>query len=314
MLDKLQWASGFSDGVQWPWPIAVYLVLAGISGGAVIVAMMIRYYKKQKEITPIYKAASVVSFVTISCGMLFLVADLHRPLYFWKILIYYNPTSVMSLGVIGISAFIPLTMLLTIFSFEELIRKKLPIVSPILDKIKPFKSQIEIAAFVFAVIVCAYTGFLISVLVRFPILNTAILPALFVASGLSAGTAATAMAAKAFFKEDIHSPDMSILHKIEWPVLASEVLLLFMLIMGLVFGYEAHHKALNAFIDTTWGVLFWLGIVGIGFVGPVPINFFFNKKLGETTVLYLSGLCSIIGVLFLRIFILYAGQSFSIWS
>ena len=32
---------GLTQGISWPWPIAVYLFLAGISGGAVAVAIML---------------------------------------------------------------------------------------------------------------------------------------------------------------------------------------------------------------------------------------------------------------------------------
>ena len=95
---------GLSQGIAWPWPIAVYLFLAGISGGAVAVALMLNRYRNQvAENTPVLKAATLVGFVTIVLGMICLVADLTNPLVFWRILIYYNLTSVMSLGVIAVS-------------------------------------------------------------------------------------------------------------------------------------------------------------------------------------------------------------------
>ena len=43
----LDFSIGLTEGVAWPWPIAVYLFLAGISGGAVAVAIMLNLYKKQ---------------------------------------------------------------------------------------------------------------------------------------------------------------------------------------------------------------------------------------------------------------------------
>ena len=87
---------GLTQGISWPWPIAVYLFLAGISGGAVAVAIMLNLYKKQTaQNTPILKAASLIGAVTIILGMVCLVADLTNPLWFWRILVYYNLTSVM---------------------------------------------------------------------------------------------------------------------------------------------------------------------------------------------------------------------------
>ena len=82
---------GLTQGISWPWPIAVYLFLAGISGGAVAVAIMLNLYKKQTaQNTPILKAASLIGAVTIILGMVCLVADLTNPLWFWRILVYLS--------------------------------------------------------------------------------------------------------------------------------------------------------------------------------------------------------------------------------
>ena len=37
----MNFAIGLSQGIAWPWPIAVYLFLAGISGGAVAAAVIL---------------------------------------------------------------------------------------------------------------------------------------------------------------------------------------------------------------------------------------------------------------------------------
>ena len=111
---------GLSQGIAWPWPIAVYLFLAGISGGAVAVALMLNRYRNQvAENTPVLKAATLVGFVTIVLGMICLVADLTNPLVFWRILIYYNLTSVMSLGVIALLFYIPLVFVLMLVAFRK---------------------------------------------------------------------------------------------------------------------------------------------------------------------------------------------------
>jgi len=36
----------FSNGIEWHWPIALYLLLAGMSGGALVVSLLIKFYKK----------------------------------------------------------------------------------------------------------------------------------------------------------------------------------------------------------------------------------------------------------------------------
>ena len=36
MDGAINFTMGLSEGIAWPWPIAVYLFLAGISGGAAV--------------------------------------------------------------------------------------------------------------------------------------------------------------------------------------------------------------------------------------------------------------------------------------
>ena len=53
MEQVIDFTIGFSENVAWPWPIAVYLFLAGISGGAFAAAALVRIFRKQTQITPL---------------------------------------------------------------------------------------------------------------------------------------------------------------------------------------------------------------------------------------------------------------------
>ncbi|RTR40412.1 nitrite reductase [Shewanella canadensis] len=315
MDGSIEFTMGLSQGIAWPWPIAVYLFFAGISGGALSVALFIRFYKQQTENTAFLKAASLMSLVTISLGMLCLVLDLTNPLFFWRILVFYNLNSVMSIGVIALSAYIPLVALVTLFALEDEIRKfpALCFLLPVIAKLRGIRAPSEKVVLLLALSVCAYTGFLISALIRFPIINTSVLPALFVASGLSAGAAAAKMLAVGLFKEDLHSSDMKVLHGIEWPIMAAEILFIFMLAMSLFTGNAGMQSAFTAFHSGTWASVFWIGIVGIGFVGPLLLNFATSKAFSHSAkALYMSGMCAVVGMMCLRLFIIYAGQNHGI--
>ena len=65
----LDFTIGLTEGVAWPWPIAVYLFLAGISGGAVAVAICVNLFRGVHLNTPIMKAATLIGFITIVLGM-----------------------------------------------------------------------------------------------------------------------------------------------------------------------------------------------------------------------------------------------------
>ena len=213
MDGAINFTIGLSEGIAWPWPIAVYLFLAGISGGAVAVALMLNFFRHKTETTPIIKSASIIGLATILLGMLCLVLDLTNPLYFWRILVYYNPTSVMSIGVMLLLFYIPLVAVLMVMSFADTFSKwpLLGWVKPVCDRLEKFRVWINAVVMVLAIAICAYTGFLISALIRFPLINTAVLPALFVASGISAGMAVTKILAACCFGAREEDPDMHVM-------------------------------------------------------------------------------------------------------
>ena len=308
MEQVIDFTIGFSENVAWPWPIAVYLFLAGISGGAFAAAALVRIFRKQTQITPLFQAASFIALVTILLGMICLVFDLTKPLDFWKILIFYNLTSVMSVGVMALLVFIPTMFLVTLVSFYEFESVKrlvdgIPCGAALLSVLRKILPVLTWIGLVFALTVCAYTGFLISALVRFPLINTAVLPALFVASGLSAGIACNQLGA-VLLGESHENHDVHVLHVAEWPVMVAEALCIFMIAFALMTGIESAQMAAKAFVDGFWATEFWIGVVGVGFVLPVLLAFF--KKSFGTVVL--SALCSVVGMMCLRFFILYAGQ------
>lgn len=271
----IDFTTGLSGSVAWPWPIAVYLFLAGISGGAVALAITINLYKGTHADNPQMKAATMIGLVTILLGMVCLVLDLTDPFNFWRILIFYNPTSVMSIGVAAVLFYIPLLFVLTLLVFRDL---------PILKFLKPL------------------TGFLISALIRFPLINTAVLPALFVASGFSAGCAAIRLFAICFGAKREDS-SMHILHVAEYPIILVEAMCIFMIAVSLITGTEVAKIAFTAFTTRVWAWVFWLGAIFVGMIVPITLSFF-----RSAACFYLSCISAIAGMMCLRLFILYAGQ------
>lgn len=261
------------------------------------------------------KAASLIGFVTIVLGMICLVLDLTNPLFFWRILVYYNPTSVMSIGVMALLFYIPLVFVLMLVSLRQEITSIgcLKWLDPTIGFLAKFRVALDWIVLILAIAICAYTGFLISALIRFPLINTAVLPALFVASGFSAGCAATKVLAAWLFGADRHGEDLHALHAAEWPIMAVEAMCLLMIIIALVSGNEAAKAAASAFCFGLWAQVFWIGAVGIGFIVPLVLSFFGSRNFRDSAaVFYTSGLAAICGMMCLRLFIIYAGQINSI--
>ncbi len=94
-------------------------VLSRYFGGAVAVAITVNLFRGVHPNTPIMKAATLIGFITIVLGMICLVLDLTNPLFFWRILVYYNPTSVMSIGVMALLFYIPLVFVLMCVALQQ---------------------------------------------------------------------------------------------------------------------------------------------------------------------------------------------------
>lgn len=303
---ELDFTIGLTEGISWPWPIAVYLFLAGISGGAVAAVLMLNLYRRQTQVnTPALKAASLIGASTILLGMVCLVLDLTNPFNFWRILIHYNVTSVMSLGVMALLVYIPAVCLLMLVAFRDRLSTfGLGFLDPLVGGLDARRHGLSWLTLIMALTICAYTGFLISALIRFPLINQAVLPALFVASGLSAGMAATKVMAVGCFGDHVESGDQHLMHGAEWPVMAAEAFCLFMIAVSLVNGNAAAQDAVIAFTDGVWATEFWVGVIGVGFI--LPLLFGLMKQ--SRAAFYMGALASVVGMMCLRLFILYAGQ------
>lgn len=303
---ELDFTIGLTEGISWPWPIAVYLFLAGISGGAVAAVLMLNLYRRQTQVnTPALKAASLIGASTILLGMVCLVLDLTNPFNFWRILIHYNVTSVMSLGVMALLVYIPAVCLLMLVAFRDRLSTfGLGFLDPLVGGLDARRHGLSWLTLIMALTICAYTGFLISALIRFPLINQAVLPALFVASGLSAGMAATKVMAVGCFGDHVESGDQHLIHGAEWPVMAAEAFCLFMIAVSLVNGNAAAQGAVIAFTDGVWATEFWVGVIGVGFI--LPLLFGLMKQ--SRAAFYMGALASVVGMMCLRLFILYAGQ------
>lgn len=309
------------DSLVWDWIIAVYLFLAGMSAGAVMIALYLR--RKVIEGDPanngILKAMAWLAPFGIISGLTILIFHLTKPLEFWKIMIYYNPSSVMSMGVIlfqvyMIVLFVWIGVLFRhpIINFCEgkLPGKLLDFVDGVLIKSSRFNNSIELFLGFLAIVLAAYTGFLLSALKTYPMLNNPVLPILFLFSSLSSGAAACLMFGILVFKESATSPSVTWVHSFERPVVMFELFVLVTFFTGLIFsGGQNEAAAWNAIGGGFWSNWFWFGVVLIGMVLPLTLNAVTPKETRHNGgYIFIVTTLSLVGVLMLRTFILYAGQ------
>ncbi|WP_372882697.1 cytochrome c nitrite reductase subunit NrfD [Psychromonas sp.] len=324
MRESLQHAFHF-DSLVWHWPIAIYLFVLGISSGAMCLALLVKWKlpaSQQAAKNPLIIAAAILVPSMIIFGLLILIFDLTKPLHFWKVIVYQfaNPASVMGRGVTLFIAYQVATFAWIAWVFKEELHRllqrfmpwvlKIPGIFRLWDFIGKVEKQLEFVIVILALLLGVYTGFLLSALTAYPLLNQPVLPLLFLASGLSSGIAATILLATTFFSAHANTPGMALSHRLEPPVICSELLLLVILIIGMKFGGEMDKVAIAAAISGGfWANLFWIGVIAIGIILPLLMNQIAPLRVKHRKAFILSSaILTLAGVMFLRMFILYAGQ------
>ena len=308
-----------TPNLVWDSTIAIYLFLLGISSGAVQLAIAYRNSFKIEKPSEnwMIRSAAILGTIPTLIGLTLLVFHLTKPWTFWKLMFNYNGTSVMSMGVMLFQAYMAVLVVWIAIMFKDwlavLINSYLPMFKFVLPWIDFAESKllkpIEFVLFTFAAVLGAYTGFLLSALISYPMLNNPVLPALFLASGTSSGIAATFLMILIVGKLSGDSKEIHFIHKFEVPIMVTELGLLVAFFVGLHFGGVDKQLALHNALTGTWGMVFWVGVFLIGILIPLIANLF-----GSHTVKYspkfiiLVSIFDLIGVFCLRFFILYAGQ------
>jgi protein NrfD len=256
----------------------------------------------------------------VSMGIL--ITHLTKPLTFWKLMFNYNLDSVMSIGVIMFQVYTAILFVwLAIIFYEPLedfilnfwggkLRGLHGLFQWAMNLIRRFEISIELVLGIIAVALGVYTGFLLSALKTYPMLDNPWLPVLFLFSGISSGVAGTLLLGVTLFKEEPSGPAVHWMHTIEKPLIFGELL-----ILGVFFGWlildggRSEVAALAAIAGGFWAMVFWVGVVGLGLLTPLALQTITPHGIQHSTgfVVVLTS-CSLLGVVALRYFVLYAGQ------
>ncbi|HHV7082729.1 TPA: cytochrome c nitrite reductase subunit NrfD, partial [Haemophilus influenzae] len=306
-----------TPNLVWDYTIAIYLFLLGISSGAVQLAIAYKRSNKLENLSQnwIIRSGVILGSVPTLIGLTLLIFHLTRPWTFWKLMFNYQFNSVMSMGVMLFQIYMLFLVIWGVVIFkkeiEALINRfmpKLQFVMKLIGIAERITSPVEVILFILAAVLGAYTGFLLSALISYPMLNNPVLPALFLASGTSSGIAATFLIILIAGKLKGDSHESHFIHKFEVPIMVTELGLIVCFFVGLHFGGGQKTVALHNALSGFWGAIFWVGVLIIGILIPLIANMFVNDRLKyNRNFIILVSIFDLIGVFCLRFFILYAG-------
>lgn len=298
----------------WDWRVAVYLFLGGMSGGLMSMSA-INYIRSKKG--PVDSSCSwqipIIAPILLTIGLIFLNLDLSRPFNAFWFYLAFNPVSPMSWGAWLVLVIFPLMILYALAALPNTVKAKMKNTGlrGFADKMQPHLLKLAKANFLAGILLAVYTGILLSSLVARPLWNSAILPMLFLCSGMSAGAAVMIIVAKTketklfFTKVDI------------WLIIA-ELLILLLFFYGHYTGDAAHRHAIMPFFSKSHEFFpYFLSIVIIGVCLPLAIVLKFLEVTGEHTeelttsgllMMNASAVLVLIGSAVIRFAMVYAGQ------
>ena len=288
----------------WGSMIYLYLWLAGIGGGAYFSAFLIDRFTGGAN-KALLRLATYIAFPLVSVGVLLLIIDLGMINRFWELLTRFYVVTPMSLGTWFLVAFVGINALL--IALWWLRGRRSP------TAFSRIESLLSWAGLVFAALVMTYTGVLLAVSNQSLWAGTVILPALFVASATSTGLAATIIAAIVSRAKPVSRQFLLRLSEADAIVIVLEIVALVGLMIWLAASsFEGASQALAVITAGGLAIPLWLGVVVIGLLIPVALEFWGWGKSAETKRLWplivTSSALVLIGGLILRAVIVIGGQ------
>jgi formate-dependent nitrite reductase membrane component NrfD len=283
----------------WGWLIISYLFLAGAGSGAFLAAVACDLLAPDWS-KALARAGSIASGPLVIVGTACLVFDLEAG--FWQpwrqIYLVSNLTSMISWGVIILSAFIPVALLYAAALNE---------ISFVGRYAKKYIRHLEIIGSILAVSTAGYTGVLIAVVNGVPFWNTPVMPVLFMASAMSTGLAVAMIGAAIIDISTIRTLSNFALGHVIFLAIEAVVLMMFIL-MSLTRSIEAAASA-NILLSGFLSPYFWALVVMVGILVPFLLSIVEYYEYGEMSKYLVVGadLCVLVGGMSLRALIVFSG-------
>ncbi|WP_304426131.1 NrfD/PsrC family molybdoenzyme membrane anchor subunit [uncultured Adlercreutzia sp.] len=300
--------------------IALYLFLAGAGGGAFLVGSAIDLVLRFRpgaargwffRVSSVTDAGLVAGPVLVAASAGFLVLDLGVPER--ALSLFAAPTpSLLSLGAWSIALFVALA------AAAYLIGTAAPdggddpeatlALPAVLARIAEFACSI--AATGLALFVVVYSGVYLAAYPSLPFLNTAWVPALFVASALASGLAVLLVVA--FFRQGPETPRaVAALLPLDAVLVVVEAAALVGLMARTFAVGEVEVASAVRLMTGDLALFFWLGVVGAGLLAPLSVDAVCRRAPSLVAVALGAG-CTLIGSLCLRFVLLLATERFNL--
>jgi polysulfide reductase chain C len=283
----------------WGWLIISYLFLAGAGSGAFLAAAACELLAPDWS-KALARAGSLAAGPLVAIGTICLVLDLEAGLWQpWRqIYLLSNLSSMITWGVLILSAFIPVALL---YAAAE---NEITFVGRAAKKYMP--ALAGIGSFL-ALATAGYTGVLIAVVNGVPFWNTPVMPVLFMASAMSTGLAVAMIGAAIIDINTIRTLSNFALGHVIFLAVEATVLML-LIFMSLTRSTEAAASA-SMLISGALSPYFWGLVVVLGILIPFILSIVEYYEYGEMPkyLVVAADLLVLVGGMSLRAVIVFSG-------
>lgn len=287
----------------WHWQIPLYLFVGGVAAGILFFASLYYILGKDKEYPTATRLAPFLTPLLLVIGLVALFLDLNHKPWFWQLYLTLRIESPMSWGAWTLLVITPMAMIWCATWMKELIPGwKWPF--QFLDQWEGsfirHRKKLAWGMLIFALILGVYTGILLSAFNARPLWNTSILGPLFLASSLSTGAAVIMWLSKSHQERLIFS-------RIDLMMIGIELFLIIHMFMGFLASTQVQIDAAKMFLGGPYTEVFWIFVVILGLIIPAVLETL--ELLGYRIPIAITSLLILIGGIFLRFIIVYAGQA-----
>ncbi|MDR9500926.1 MAG: NrfD/PsrC family molybdoenzyme membrane anchor subunit [Desulfurivibrionaceae bacterium] len=290
--------------IHWGLPIVQDIFFTGISTGAFVLAALV-YGFNNRRLAPLGRLALIVSLVSLLAALLNLIADLHQPGRFASLFWRMHATSPMTWGLFLLNAFLLLLAVQLFFVLRADFRGQ--------ARSEGDHRVVRLLALIglpLALLVHAYSGYILGVVKAIPLWHSSILPLVFLAAALVSGLALMILLAGLLLRNQQGELPGDLLDSLSvllaWALAANLVLRLFWYTIGMAYSTgPAREAALLLFgpsFSTATIVEITLGLV-------VPLIVMSLAPLRRLRPLFFgAALAATVGVWFFRWQLVMAGQ------
>ena len=291
----------------WDWQIPLYLFLGGVVAGIMILTGIRMLRQDRGEPSVALSLMPWVAPIAISGGIFFLWLDLEHPFNAWRFYLAFKLTSPMSWGAWILLGVYPASILMAWLTTPETIR------APFREKLSRFgifqavegwaEGNVTLLArlnIFMGASLGIYTGVLLGTMASRPLWNSALLGPLFLVSGLSTGAAFMLLFG-------LNEEERKSLGRADMRLIAIELGLLGLWMMGLATGGSSSQGALAVLFGGPYTAAFWTMVVVLGLLAPLVgewLEFRHGAVPGKGTAILV-----LLGGFALRWILVFAGQA-----